>query len=139
MEHVLEQREFEKDGFIYKIKHIREEWPDLSYLGEFSDRWEKGAITHSDDPKMYRYFIPADAGHVRRDYERMLTYKNYEWSIIGVVAEIYLKEKKSYPIACSSGICGVESDSGRLAELEEAQIAEAEAELSEFKEKLYRA
>jgi len=75
MEHVLEEKEFEKDGFIYKIKHILDVDADLSYLGEPSDKWQEGAIEHSDDPGIYRYFIPANPEYGQKDYERMVDYE----------------------------------------------------------------
>ncbi len=137
MEHVLEEREFEKDGFIYKIKHILDEYPDLDHLGKFSDTWPEGAIEHSDDPRMARYFIPANTDYAQQDYERMLAYDRNEWCMLGVVAEIYFKDK-GYPLARSGGLWGVESD-GReeyLKEIEEEQIEEAEAELRRVKEEL---
>lgn len=33
-------------------------WPDTSWLGKFTDRWEPGAIKHSDDRREYRWFVP---------------------------------------------------------------------------------
>ena len=137
MEHVLEEREFEKDGFIYKIKHILDVDADLSYLGEPSDKWQEGAIEHSDNPSIYHYFIPADAVYAKKAYERVLAYDRGDWSMIGVVVEIYLKEK-NYPVARSGGIWGVENDSGEadLNEIEEEQIEDAEAELKGIKGEL---
>ena len=139
MEYVMEQREFEKDGFIYTIKHILDEQPDLSYLGEFSNTWEKGAIEHSNDSRMSRYFIPANPEYGQQDYEHMMDYERDHWWMIGIVAEIYFKDK-AYPIARSGGLWGVQSDSERsyFAEIEEEQIAEAEAELSGIREELIR-
>lgn len=140
MEHILEQREFEKDGFIYKIKHLLDVDADLDHLGKFSDTWQEGAIEHSDDPRIARYFIPANPEHAQQDYERMMDYERGYWSMLGVEAEIYLKDK-NYPIARSGRIWGLASDSPRsdFAEIEEGQIAEAEAELSGVKGELCRA
>ena len=140
MEHVLEEREFEKDGFIYKIKRILDVETDLRHLGDFSDTWQEGAIEHSDNSRYYRYFIPANPEYAQQDYERMLAYDRNEWCMLGVVAEIYFKDK-GYPLARSGGLWGVESDSGKeyLKEIEEEQTEEAEAELRGVKEELCQA
>lgn len=139
MEYVMEQRDFEKDGFVYKIKHILDIYADLDHLGKFSDTWQEGAIEHSDDPRIARYFIPTNPEYAKQDYKRMMDYERGYWSMLGVMAEIYLKDK-NYPLARSGGLWGIESDSEEsyFAELEEEQIAEAEAELSGVKGELCR-
>ena len=138
MGYVEELREFEKDGFIYRIKHIRDHRSE-PHFGEFSDKWQEGAIEQIDDPRGYRYFIPTSPDTAQEDYERLLAYRRGDWLLIAIVVDISLKEK-NYLVAHSDGAWGVPSDSNTsyLAELEEEQIAEAEAELSGIKEGLCR-
>lgn len=68
---------------------------DWSWCGEFTDKWEPGAIFHSRDPRLYKYFVPENKvedhfkwyhehgysrqvaweisqSHVRQDYRTML-------------------------------------------------------------------
>ena len=137
MEHVLEEREFEKDGFIYKVKYFLDVDADLDHLGKFSDTWQEGAIEHSEGSRYYRYFIPANPEYGQQEYKRMMEYERGYWSMIGVVAEIYLKDK-NYPVARSYGLWGVEDDGGKeyLKEIEEEQIEDAEAELRGIKGEL---
>jgi len=137
MEHVLEEREFEKDGFIYKVKYFLDVDADLDHLGKFSDTWQEGAIEHSEGSRYYRYFIPANPDYAQQDYERMMDYERGHWSMLGIVAEIYLKDK-NYPVARSHVIWGIENDAGEadLREVEDEQIEEAEAELQTVKTQL---
>lgn len=70
---------------------VRDEMPDLDYLGYFSDEWEPGAIFHSDDSSQYRYFIPASNApeEAERDYRRMVDYCDSQWTMVGIIVTAY--------------------------------------------------
>ena len=51
-------------GFDFEARVSVDECPDLSYLGEYTDTWEPGAIDRfhgKDNPyaRVYRYFVPS--------------------------------------------------------------------------------
>ncbi|MBI4397294.1 MAG: hypothetical protein HY548_09375 [Elusimicrobia bacterium] len=40
-----------------EVKRELDECPDLSFLGEFTDQWQEGAIEHDGGPRDYKYFV----------------------------------------------------------------------------------
>lgn len=86
-------------GATIELSVSYDDWPDMSWLGEFSDSWEPGAIDHEpSNSRTFRYFIPANrqnpadfsrlgyARHeawlraeraARDDYERACDYESY--------------------------------------------------------------
>lgn len=106
--------EFEQDGFTIKAKAVYDQTPDLSWIGEFSDTPEKGAIDHhaTDNwlERSYRgerYFNPAtENGEL--DYKRMLAYAHGEWTMIGIIVKVF---REGIELG-SASLWGIESDSG---------------------------
>lgn len=71
----------ERDGFVIHVQYSYDEYPDVSWIGKFSDTWEPGAIKHlpgwcgnnydRPNPGTYGWFIPANgAEEARRWYAR---------------------------------------------------------------------
>lgn len=133
------------------IKREQDTDPDLSYLGEYSnkpgpadrtiDREEHGDMRLHE----YCYFIAATAGDetgnpdsVEQDYQRMEAYNRGEWWMVSV----YAVAEVSYPIDGNSRrierfksgrFWGIESDSDDyLAEVEQEQLDDLKAHLEHF-------
>lgn len=94
-----------------------DEYPDLSYLGEFSDTPEENAIDHrarSGERNALRYFNPATE-YGELDYERMMAYKMGHWYMVHVAAKVTVKipfgDGYILHTVESPGLWGVESDS----------------------------
>jgi len=131
-----------------KIKHIIDDCPDLSYLGEYSDkpaavcidRKERGDQRH----KEVRYFNLGcgDPEYIEQDYQRMEAYHRQEWYSMGIMAEAtvsYLLENvipaghKRLETFTSGGLWGVESDSGDyIKEVEDEQLDDLREHLAQF-------
>lgn len=121
---------------LIKIKTIVDEYPDFSYLGEFSDKQGRFAIKHSDDPGKYKYFNAENVENIKQakeNYKRMMQYENDEVSSMGIqaIADIQIGQKGDSCLINhieSGGIYGIDSDSN------EGDIkAEGENQLSELK------
>lgn len=127
------------NGFELEARVMDDENPDLSYLGEFSDKpaakfsikcKSMGNIPH------YKYF---NAENVKNDeqalenYKRALDYGN-GWSCVGVVVHVH---KAGVKLATTS-LWGIESDSGQdyltgcANDLAHDALSEAEAKLIEL-------
>ena len=125
-----------------KIKHMSDESPDLSWLGEYTDELYNGVIVRRYDEfyenldedmeipergREFRFFKPCagDEKHGTKeyykygmqDYKRAEDYNNGYFSLIGIQAEAVV----SYPSGngsrrlewlTSAGLWGIESDSG---------------------------
>ncbi len=135
------------DGRILSVSIVREvdDSPDLSHLGEYSDK--RGAdddktvdrFEHGAGRRELRYFIAAMSGEetgnpasVLQDYERMESYNRGEWWSYGIraVARVVLTGGVIQHFT-SGGIWGVESDS------DAAYFREVESEeLHELREQL---
>ncbi len=98
---VIEERTVERDGVTYKIEVVVDYDPDTSYLGEYSIRWEEGAIDRADwvealffdgtfyrwepqwNHREFRWFIPActpkDVQNNRDCFSRMGYSKHEAW------------------------------------------------------------
>ena len=58
--HDGETSTLEREGFTITLKVESDYYPDSSFLGEFGDTWQEGAITNDpDDSRLYRWFYPA--------------------------------------------------------------------------------
>lgn len=154
----------EHDGFTIVVKFQYDEDADLSYMGEFSDAPDDGAIDHHEKGEWLgrsyrgpRYFIPAhykDAlnyyleheklseeearakadRQVVADYERLVEYHQGHWSMLGMIVTVYLDGVK----LGDASIWSVESDSGAVhfKELYDDLLHEAVAEARKTLEKL---
>lgn len=73
-----------------KLKTFVDEYPDLSWIGEFSNTPEEDAIPHPpgiNNPRFYNYFNPAtEYGH--QDYELMMKIERGDIWFIGVRAQV---------------------------------------------------
>jgi hypothetical protein len=102
------------------VKHIIDDCGDSSFYGEYTDKWEPGAINRKYrgwERNQYRYFIPCTSykehwkglhkmgysrgdcdylsrKYVLQDYNRMERLNRGDWGFIGIVAEAEVK----YPI-----------------------------------------
>lgn len=117
---------------IYSIKIVKEidYYPDLSYLGEYSDKPENGSIDREEQEGSlrcgeYRYFNPCNYDlsdskrdiYALQDYKRMEDYNKGNWGCIGIYAkceyQIQVGNNKFFTIHYiqSAGLWGIESDS----------------------------
>lgn len=95
--------------------------PDLSHLGEYSDKPEPGHIPRENVGRgEYGYFIPAMTGEEtgnpdspRQDYERMESYNRGEWYMCYCYAEAVVVVDGVRQKIRSAGLGGVESDSDK--------------------------
>ena len=94
--------------------------PDTSWIGEYSNNWQEGAIERERVGfGEYRYFIPAMTGEEtgnpespRQDYERMEALNNGEWHFVGIRAMVKLVVNGRIQEFTSPGLWGIESDIG---------------------------
>ena len=125
-----------------EIKHMQDDSPDLSHLGEYSDspgpdsinRVESGEIPlGSTHCKEYRYFNPAMSGEEtgnpdspQQDYQRMISYNLLEWYMLGIGAKAQVEIAGVIQTITSSGLWGIESDSddSYLESIEKEQLEE---------------
>jgi hypothetical protein len=114
---------------IVKIESIKivkkiDEYPDLSYLGEYSNTPAAVCIDRKERNEQggneFRYFNLGcgDAEYIEQDYKRMEAYNQGNWCMLGIYAEAVVK----YPIGnggyrletlSSGGLGGIESDSDK--------------------------
>lgn len=130
------------------IVHEIDTYPDLSYIGTYADEPgpEDGTIDRQarGDTRYHEwhYFIAAmsgDPNSVEQDYQRMESYNNRYWCMLG----IYARAEVSYDTGVgnrrieyfeSSGLLGVESDSEReyIAEVEQEELLDLKGHLEHF-------
>jgi len=137
------------------IKHevIDDDWPDLSYLGEYADNIPAGTdedcVILLDADEEWRYFVanvPLDAvnaqtgkpytrrtkqRYARQQYERMERYNDNDWSMAGLYVEAIVTNDNDDRLFStrSSGLWNVENDSGK--EYYESIWAEEMVEITE--------
>lgn len=105
-----------------------DECPDLDYLGVFSNQFKEGAIKHSDDPRVYTYFIPENPEYGEKDYQRMLKYCSGEICDYGIWADAEVEICGVIQRIRSGGLWGISSDSDEdeIIAIEKEQMAELE-------------
>jgi hypothetical protein len=133
--------------FSVRIRHEIDEWPDLSWLGEYSDqpkgkyyidRKERGDQGRNE----LRYFSASrnydgekkkDAiKYMEQDYERMDAYNRGNWYMMGIRAEAEISVAGNVIQKISSGgLWGVESDAGadHLKEIEQEELNQLREQL----------
>ncbi len=123
------------NGITAQIRIVEDEYPDLSHLGEFTNKYQDGAIDHHKelgytDHRTYRYFVPGitESDHykglrgmgythlgalrmarkyVKQDYKRARTYGD-QWSMTAVLVDLMVDGVE----VSRSSLWGIESDSG---------------------------
>lgn len=120
-----------------KVERLEDDWPDLSYLGEYTDRWQEGALERPGaGPREYRYFIPANCETEEEGRENLARADAYgrDWWSIGVQA----RAEVAIPVGggaavvqevVSGGLWGIASDSDRgyLEEVAREEVAQVRA------------
>lgn len=137
-QHVIEEAIWSEDGYDLRASVMYEDDPDLSYLGEFTDKWSPNAIKRRNPGwRECKYWVPANTyedhyrglramnfdkhtsdclarKYVANDLRRHETYgDNWGQYVVVVTAHRYNKE------VGDAGIGGVELDSLADAYLEE--------------------
>ena len=82
-----------------KIKHILDENPDTSFLGEFSSKPGPGAINHKErhgERNSYEYFNPAIPEYTEQDYKRMMQLNNGDFNFLGIRADAGVRSSKAW-------------------------------------------
>lgn len=112
-----------------KVEAVLDEDPDLSFLGEYTNTWEEGAIETGRDGGYFRYFVPALTGEQtgnpdspQEDFDRMEAYNRSDWHMVGVRASARIAINPGRPASqtqytvlediTTPGVWGVESDGG---------------------------
>jgi len=135
-----------------RIEIKEDEYPDLSFLGEFGSRWQKYAI----DRKLkgtwnrgeYEYFYPANQPepemtsrekHIawdecEQDFWRMEKYSRGDWTMLLIRAVAIVKINDVIQKITSGGIGGVESDSGDdyINYMKQSELSELKSILKEI-------
>lgn len=159
--------EVEHEGFKIIVRFEYDNDADVSYLGEFSDTPEEGAINHHATDKWLgrsfrgqRYFNPPNYDDTIKyyletekvspeeakaqadrtamvDYERLVDYYNDGWSMVGMIVTVYLDGVR----LGDSSIWGVETDAGAdyFKELFSDQLHQAMIEARKHLDKLVEA
>jgi len=115
---------------INKIVIVTEidEYPDLSYLGNFDDAPGDFPIQHSNEPGEYHFFNASNVENMEQalqNYKKVIAYNNNEWSCLIVSAEAEINVNGTPQTITSSGFCGIESDSPEsIKEVENEQLNE---------------
>jgi len=135
-----------------KIKHVVDESPDTSYMGEYSNKRNKFSFDRKILGDMnrgeYRYFNPYVNPltgktqkekkdlflQAKQDYERMESLNNGNWCYIGIIAEAEININGVIQRITSGGLYGIESDSGRdyMEEIEKEELNNLKAQLKEI-------
>lgn len=116
------------------IEHKIDENPDLSFLGTYTNTWVEGCIEReTNNPREYKFFLPANPECGQWDYERMEDYNKSNWWMIGIIAKAeIISPNRIIQTIHSSGLWGTESDSDksyiREVELEEIEVLKNELE-----------
>lgn len=119
-----ERASFEHKGFKVTARITPDEHSDLSYLGEYTSKYQKGAIVRfapDSRSREHRFFIPSNPEYGRIDYKRMEAYTQGHWCMVGVVVKVY---RAGIELG-SASVWGIESDS------EERYFTDTAVELAE--------
>jgi len=134
------------------IKHVIDESPDTSYLGEYSSRRAKFSfdrkVLGDQERNEYRYFNPYPnpfdgkdqkekremAKQAKQNYKRIESLKNGNWHYIGIRAEAEININGIIQNITSGGLYGIESDSGRdyIEEIEKEELNNLKDQLKEL-------
>lgn len=124
------------------IKHIIDESPDLSYLGEFSNTAGNYAIEHNGERGTYPYFNADNVENMedaQQNYDRMMQFEKGDVYCIGIkaIAEVHTSENGNTWLINhieSGGLWGIESDSDAeyLREVEQDELHELRKTLKAF-------
>jgi hypothetical protein len=115
-----------------------DEYPDLTFLGEFSDTPGQFAIHHSDNAGEFRYFNAdnvSNEAEARENYERMLQFNNGDICMKGIRAEAKIvtsfnlldpSQSATMNRISSPGLWGIESDRNEeyVKEIEKEELNE---------------
>jgi hypothetical protein len=128
-----------------RIKREVDDSPDLSHLGEYTNRPGGDEVTIDREARgdksrhEYRYFVAALSGaetgnpeSVEQDYKRMEDYNRQGWCMVGVWAEADVQFSGDVVQTIrSGGLWGIESDSGAkyFTEVERDELGELSAQL----------
>jgi hypothetical protein len=139
-----------------KIKREIDEYPDTSWLGEYSNQRTRFSFDRQFlgdmDRNEYRYFNPYPnpfdgktqaekkelALQAKQNYKRMESLKNGNWFFLHIRAEAEININSVIETISSGGLGGIESDSGEdyLKEIEKEELTNLTEVLKElgFKE-----
>lgn len=125
------------DFIRFEIEEKEDNDPDLSYLGEFTDKWEPGALNHfakqyghnGRDNREYKWFVPCNTyashrkGLIEMKYGKVLAdslareyvaqdYKRSKdygtyWYMVGIVVTAYVNDIE----IGTASLWGIETDS----------------------------
>lgn len=101
---------------ITVIKEEPDEYPDLSYLGEYSDTPEEHHIDRAERGDMgkneYRYFNAGCGGpdYIEQDYKLYESYNRGDWYMVCIRAVAEITISGVIQEVNSGGLCGIESD-----------------------------
>lgn len=123
-----------------RVERVADQYPDLSYLGEYSDT---PAAVHIDRQArgdmrrgQFRYFNlgTGDAEYIEADYAKMEEYQDGGWNMLGIRAVAEVLVNGTLHTLRSAGLWGVQSDSDEsyLVEIGNEQIDELADTLKEF-------
>ena len=120
---------WEQDGFELRATVKNDDYPDLSYLGEFTDKWQAGARHHEHlNRQTFEWFVPmvSEEEHyqalrdmkygrgrarelarssVQCDFRRLINYGN-DWVTVGIVLTVF----RSGIELGDAAVWGIESD-----------------------------
>ncbi|KPK50620.1 MAG: hypothetical protein AMS22_11940 [Thiotrichales bacterium SG8_50] len=89
---------WEENGFEVEAAVLPDDHPDTSWLGEFTGRWQPGAVRHSDGVRLFPWFMPATTYD---DHFRALRQMNYRRHEADCLARQYVQ--RDYARAASMG------------------------------------
>ena len=124
-----------------RVRRKYDESPDLSYLGEYSD---KPADVHIDRKQTgdmgrseFRYFSAGcgDPEYIEQDYARAEAFNRGDWCMVGIWAEAKVKlSGEVVQTIRSGGLWNIESDSGAeyFEEVAAEELEQLSAELAEL-------
>ncbi len=124
------------------IEHKIDEYPDLSYLGSFSNKPGAYPIEHNGGLRAYPYFNADnvdDLTQAEQNYDRMMMFENGNVYMMGIIAEAQIlipigNGSFSIQTITSSGLYGIESDSDKayIKEIEAEQLDELKGYLKQL-------
>ncbi len=124
------------------IEHKIDEYPDLSYLGSFSNKEGEYCIKHNGNSRSYPYFNADnvdDLTQAQQNYDRMMMFENGNVYQIGIIAEAQImlpigNGSSIIQTITSGGLWGIESDSDKayIKEIETEQLEELKGYLKQL-------